>query len=82
MKVDQGTRGIYNRPSLKTTVIITFSAPTSDVWGILRGVLLGQKEGLEDRLFFDVLVGGLGEPFGGPKLLEKMTKITNLGIVI
>ena len=70
MKVNQGTRGIENRPSLKTTVIITFSAPKSDVWGVPREVLLEQKEGLEDRLFFEVLGGVLWERFWGPKLMK------------
>ena len=70
MEIDKGTRCIENRPSLKTTVIITFSAPKSDVWGVPRGVLLEQKEGLEDRLFFEVLRGVLGEPFWGPKLIK------------
>ena len=59
-----------------------FSGPKSDVWGVPREVLLEQKEGLEDRLFFEVLGGVLGEPFWGPKLMENDLKTTNLVIVI
>ena len=70
MKIDTGMRCIESRPSLKTTVIITFSVPKSDVWGVPRGVLLEQKEGLEDRLFFEVLGGVLEEPFWDPKLMK------------
>ena len=42
----------------------------SDVWEVPRGVLLEQKEGLEDRLFFEVLGGVLREPFWGPQLMK------------
>ena len=50
-----------NGPSLKTTVIITFSAPKSVKKGspeeVLEGTLGAQKEVREGTLFFDAQIG-------------------------